>query len=289
VPGHCAAISSQQRFRRRETIWVDMPGRSHVKLWMQDEALVILGVWAMRHLLFLLGLVLFVTGASSAQSSSTNPLLLAAPFSLSSSGAVSAAAASPSSTSYSPSLASLATSPSETVANPFSSAPATNASPDPQYVQGVFVNYNWQAYVGYTYTHFGAQHGISRNLNGFNLDIAYYFKSWFGIEGEMFATHDSPNNQSSWFVFVGGGPRFRWQARKGIEVFAHGLVGYSHLTPQTPFGSQAAFGYEVGGGADFPTPFRRLALRAGADMIATRYFNDNQFNPKAYGGVVFKF
>src|ERR1700736_211249 len=101
-----------------------MPGRSHVKLWMQDEVLVTLGVWAMRHVLCLLGLVLFVTGASSAQSSSTNPLLLATPFSLSSSGAVSAAATSPS----------LATSPGEPIANPFSGAPATNASPDPQYV-----------------------------------------------------------------------------------------------------------------------------------------------------------
>src|SRR4029077_14629249 len=157
-----------------------MPGRSHVKLWKHD-ALVILGVWAMRHVLCLLGLVLFVTGASSAQSSSTNPLLLAAPFSLSSSGAVSAAFTSPSSTPYSLSSTAFATSPGEPVANPFSSVPATNASPDPQYVQGVFVNYNWQAYLGYTYTHFGAQHGISRNLNGFNLGIAYYFRTWFGV------------------------------------------------------------------------------------------------------------
>jgi hypothetical protein len=156
-------------------------------------------------------------------------------------------------------------------------------------VQGVFVNYNWQAYVGYTYTHFSAKGGISRNQNGFNLSIVRYFNSWFGIEGEMFATHDSPNNQSSWFLFGGGGPRFRWQARRGIEVFAHGLVGYSHLTPQTAFGKQEAFGYELGGGADFPTPWRRVGLRAGADMIGTRYFGDNQFNPKVYGGVFFKF
>src|ERR1700751_489560 len=110
--------------RGRERIWVDMPGRSHVKLWKHD-ALVILGVWAMRHVLCLLGLVLFVTGASSAQSSSTNPLLLAAPFSLSSSGAVSAAFTSPSFTTYSLSPTAFATSPGEPVANPFSSVPAT--------------------------------------------------------------------------------------------------------------------------------------------------------------------
>ena len=142
--------------------------------------------------------------------------------------------------------------------NPFSSSPAPAPVPDPQYVQGVFVNYNWQAYIGYTFTHFSAQGGISRNQNGFNWGIVRYFNSWFGIEGEMFAMHDSPNNQSSWFLFGGGGPRFRWEARRGIEVFAHALVGYSHLTPETAFGTQEAFGYELGGGADFPTPWRRV-------------------------------
>jgi hypothetical protein len=243
----------------------------------------------MRHVLFLLGLVLFVTGDSSAQSSSANPLLLAAPFTISSTGAVSAVSASSPSTALSLWPASVASSSGDSTDNPFSSAPAPNPAPDPQYVQGVFVNYNWQAYVGYTYTHFSAKGGISRNQNGFNWGIVRYFNSWFGVEGEMFATHDSPNNQSAWFLFGGGGPRFRWQARRGIEVFAHGLVGYSHLTPQTAFGSQEAFGYELGGGADFPTPWRRVGLRAGADMIGTRYFSDNQFNPKVYGGVFFKF
>jgi len=243
----------------------------------------------MRHVLYLLGLVLFVTGTSRAQSAAANPLLLAAPFTISSTGAISLVSTSSPSTSLSLWPASVG--PGDTIDNPFSSAPAPNPAPapDPQYVQGVFVNYNWQAYLGYTYDHFSAKGGISRNQNGFNWGIVRYFNSWFGIEGEMFATHDSPNNESSWFLFGGGGPRFRWQARRGIEVFAHGLVGYSHLTPQTAFGKQEAFGYELGGGADFPTPWRRVGLRAGADMVGTRYFSDNQFNPKVYGGVFFKF
>ena len=249
-----------------------------------------LGVWAMRHVLFLLGLVLFVTSASYSQSSAANPLLLAAPFTISSTGDVSSVSTSPFSTALSLSPALAASSTGESfAANPFSNAPAPTPAPDPQYVQGVFVNYNWRAYIGYTFTHFSAQGGISRNQNGFNWGITYYLNTWFGVEGEMFATHDSPNNQSSWFLFGGGGPRFRWEAPRGIEVFAHGLVGYSHLTPQTAFGKQEAFGYELGGGADFPTPWRRVGLRAGADMIGTRYFGNNQFNPKVYGGVVFKF
>jgi hypothetical protein len=242
----------------------------------------------MRHVLILLGVVFLATGSLSAQSNPVNPLLLAAPFSIDStgSGAASFAPSAPS-TELAPTAA---PAPAATLAaNPFTSAPVSTVSADPQYVQGVFVNYSWQAYVGYTYDHFYGPQGISRNQNGFNLSLVYYFNSWFGLDGEMMATHDSPNNQSSWFLFGGGGPRFRWAAPKGIELWAHALVGYSHLTPQTSFGKQEAFGYELGGGADFPTPWRRLALRAGADMVGTTYFNDHQFSPKAFGGVVFKF
>jgi hypothetical protein len=270
---------------------VDTLGSSHVKLKVEDEAAVIWGFWAMRHALCLLGLVLFLSGTAKAQTSSINPLLVAVPYSISSSGAVTTAAAPASETLASTALVSAPLNtasflPVATTAN--SSTPEATPA-DPQYVQGVFVNYNWQAYVGYTYFHFDADHGISRSQNGVNFSISYFFNNWFGVEGEFVATHDNPNNQSSWFVFGGGGPRFRWLAPKGIEVFAHGLVGYSHLTPQTPFGKQEAFAYELGGGADFPTPFRRLAIRVGADMVGTRYYNNNQFNPKAYAGIVFKF
>jgi hypothetical protein len=245
----------------------------------------------MRYFLILAGVVLLVTGSSSAQSSPVNPLLLAAPFSISPPAAESLnlSSSASSSTAYSLSSAAIVTPAAAPAANLFPPAPTMNLSPDPQYVQGVFVNYSWQAYAGYSFFRFDGPHGISRNQNGFNYSLVYYFKSWFGVDGEVMATHDSPHGQSSWFVFGGGGPRFRWSAPKGIELWAHALVGYSHLTPQTPFGKQEAFAYALGGGADFPTPFRRLGLRVGADMVGTRYFNDNQFNPKAFAGVVFKF
>lgn len=276
---------------RKRQFWVDTPCHSHVKLWMLHEAVVIWGKWAMRQLLFGLGVVFFVTGSLNAQTSPANPLLLAAPFSMSSTGTVAATStSSPSSTAYSL-LPAFATSAAlaAPATSPFTSAPAANLSADPQYVQGVFVNYNWQAYLGYTFFHFSGPHGISRNMNGFNYSIVYYFNSWFGLDGEMMATHDSPNGQSSWFLLGGGGPRVRWQAPKGIEVWAHAIIAFSHLTPQTAFGKQEALAYEVGGGADFNTPFRRIALRVGADMVGSQYYHDNQFNPKAFAGVVFKF
>jgi hypothetical protein len=246
----------------------------------------------MRHILFLLGVVFLASGSLNAQSGPTNPLLLAAPFSVSSTGAVSAdsAAAVPSSsTSFSLSPVANSSEPVALTANPFSTAPVANPTADPQYVQGVFTNYNWQGYLGYSFFHFNASHGISRSMNGFNYSLVYYFTSWFGIDGEMMATHDSFNHQSDWFLFGGGGPRVRWLAPKGIEVWGHALIAFSHLTPQTAFGKQEALAYEVGGGADFPTPFRRLSLRVGADMVGTQYFHDNQFGPKAFAGAVFKF
>src|SRR5580704_10922418 len=88
-----------------------------------------LGVWAMRHVLFLLGLVFLVTCASYAQSSAANPLLLAAPFTISSTGDVSAVSTSASPTVQSLSLVSVAPGSADSfAANPFSSAPASSAS-----------------------------------------------------------------------------------------------------------------------------------------------------------------
>ena len=165
---------------------------------------------------------------------------------------------------------------------------AARASRAPQDVTSVFESYAWQLYGGYTFQRFYELPGITPNMNGFNLSVVYYWKDWFGIDGEFAGTHATQDNVSSWFLFGGGGPRFRWSARKGIEVWAHALVGYSHFTPQTPAGSQQAFAYELGGGVDLP--FKpRWAIRLGGDAMATTYFNTHQFSPVAHAGLVFRF
>jgi len=158
----------------------------------------------------------------------------------------------------------------------------------PQDVTSVFENYAWQLYGGYTFLRFYELPSITPNMNGFNYSVVYYWKDWFGLDGEFAATHATQDNVSSWFLFGGGGPRFRWSARKGVELWAHALVGYSHFTPQTPAGNQHAFAYELGGGVDLP--FKpRWALRFGADAMCTNYFNTHQFSPTAHAGVVFRF
>lgn len=168
-------------------------------------------------------------------------------------------------------------------------SPAGAAANPPQGVQGVFVNYNWQAYFGYTFFRFYEVPGKQQDTNGFNFSIVYYFKDWFGVDGEFAATKTSQNAFDGWFLFGGGGPRFRWSGPRGLELWGHVLAGYSHFTPQTSFGSQEAFAYTAGGGADFNVRHGRWALRLGADMVATRYFSTYQYSPKAFAGVVYKF
>lgn len=167
-------------------------------------------------------------------------------------------------------------------------APAATADP-PQLVQGVFENYAWQAYIGYTYVRFYEVPLVTQNTNGFSYGMVYYFLDWLGADGEFDATHLTQDNYGGWLLIGAGGPRFRWSAPRGLEVWGHVLAGYSHFTPQTAYGDQHAFAYEAGGGLDINAHHRRLAYRIEADMIGTRYFSTYQYSPKVSVGVVFKF
>jgi len=169
-------------------------------------------------------------------------------------------------------------------------SPATGlASEPPQYVQSVYENYAWQAYIGYEYLRLYQVPAITKNTNGFTYSMVYYIKSWFGVDGELDATHLSEFGTGGWFLMGGGGPRFRWSAPRGLELWAHALGGYSHLTPQTAFGSEHAPAFEAGGGVDINSHHRRLAYRIEADMMGTHYYNTYQYSPKVTAGIVIKF
>jgi hypothetical protein len=165
---------------------------------------------------------------------------------------------------------------------------AVNVDP-PQYVQSVYENYRWQAYVGYEYIRFYEVPSITVNTNGFTYGLVYYLKDWIGLDGELNVTHLHELNTGGWLLMGGGGPRFRWSGPRGIELWGHAIGGYSHLTPQTAFGNEHAPAYELGGGVDINTSHRRFAYRAEADMVATRYFNTYQYSPKISVGLVIKF
>lgn len=159
----------------------------------------------------------------------------------------------------------------------------------PQFTQSVFQQFDWEVYAGYAFVRFYQVPGVDLNLNGLNFGVVYYFRNWVGAEGEFTGTFGSQYGDTSRFLLGLGGLRFRWSAPRGIELWAHGMVGGSHYLPQTQNGKPSALGYELGGGVDINAHHMRWAYRFAVDAVATQYFNTYQFSPKASAGVVFRF
>jgi hypothetical protein len=157
-------------------------------------------------------------------------------------------------------------------------------------VQSVFPSYSWQAYAGYTFVRVYAFPSREVNRNGFDIGMSYYFHSGhFGAEGALTTTFGSISGERSDFVFAGGGPRFRWSAPRGIEVWGHGLVGGANFGPTIAGFGQGALAYELGAGVDINAHRQRFSYRLEADMISTRLYHLTQYSPKFSVGIVYKF
>jgi hypothetical protein len=178
---------------------------------------------------------------------------------------------------------------------PATAASATAPTPDPpQGVYGVKPNYEFQGYFGYTFLRFYEVPNTTVNTNGFNYSIVYFphqLKYWVGADGEFVLGLGSQGPYQARFLLGLGGVRVRWApfTRTNVEIWAHGLAGASHYTPQTAYGSQGAFGYEAGVGVDINAHRWRYAYRFSADMVGTRYFGTYQLSPKLSAGFVYKF
>lgn len=174
-----------------------------------------------------------------------------------------------------------------------SSAGSTPADP-PQDVYGVRPTFPFQAYIGYTFLRFYEIPGTSVNTNGFNYSIVYFpgqLKDWVGLDGEFLLGLGDQYPYQARFLLGLGGVRLRAApfAGRAIEVWLHGLAGATHFTPQTSYGNQGAFAYELGGGVDLNMRRSRYSIRVGADMVGTHYFGTGQFSPKISTGFVYKF
>jgi hypothetical protein len=167
---------------------------------------------------------------------------------------------------------------------------AAAPEPAPQGVYGVLQNYNWQAYAGYTHFVFYEIPGVTGNLNGFNMSLVFYpHGGHFAGDGEFMAAF-APNGSVNTTMTLGmGGARYRVDAGRGIEIWGHGLVGVAHFSPQTAYGGQNAFAFDVGGGVDLKPRHGRIAYRAQVDMVGTRFFGTHQYNPKVSVGIVYRF
>jgi hypothetical protein len=188
-----------------------------------------------------------------------------------------------------PSLYAMATTPAPLPANPLGASASTSADQKPS-VYNVYQSYNWQVTAGYTFFRFYLVPSTTLNLNGVNIGMVYYPKGlWVGADGNFDGAWGSYIGHTAKYVQAMGGPRFRWSAPRGIEVWGHGLVGGAHFLPQTAYGNQASFTYMVGGGVDLNLHGRRIAYRISADMVGTRFFSTYQYSPKISAGIVFKF
>lgn len=236
----------------------------------------------MKYISVLVGALLSLALTAGAQTNFGNDVTLAAPLFVTTSPSP-AAPASSSSTSFSaPTFASS----SPLYALP---TPVPPPQPPPQGVQGVFEKYSYDVSVGYTFFRFYEVPGIRSNMNGVNSSLVYWYRDWLGADGEVFAVYGSQPGQNSWLVFFGGGPRLRYVGPKGMDFWAHALIGAIFITPQTPYGNQSAVAGVVGAGVDLNGHQRHMALRFAVDAVASNYFGTYQVSPKASAGVVFKF
>jgi hypothetical protein len=236
----------------------------------------------MRYSVFLIILVLFFAFDSNAQSSHLAPSTF-----------VAAADNMVSSEAVSPAFASVTLVPAENLPPLLEATPAGASTPAPSPQRDVIsatLRYGYQAYLGYTFVRVYAFPAREVNRNGLDVGMTYFYKTGiFGLDGAITGAFGSIGNETSNFAFVGGGPRVRTTGPRGIEVWAHGLLGVAHFGPRLAGFSQNAFAYELGGGVDIPSHLRRIYYRVEADMIASRFYDTGQYSPKVSAGIVFRF
>jgi len=235
----------------------------------------------MRFIAWSCGLVLLFALTARAQLNQSDSLLLA------SSDPATTADASPSS-------APVASIPASGAAS--AAIPAAPAESAPLGVPMEAPEYNWQVYIGYTFVRFyelpkvtGFPHGLTFNSNGVNIEGVHYFRSlnWVALEGDALGTYGP--FRGSKFALGGGGARVRWQAPHDLELWAHLTLDAAHILPQTSFGGQTSFAYQIGGGVDYFTRFHNIGARVETDLIGTHFFSTYQRSIQLSAGVVYRF
>jgi hypothetical protein len=167
--------------------------------------------------------------------------------------------------------------------------PAPSPAPMPQSVQGVFERYQSDVAVGYTFFRFYETPSDQLNGNGFNISGTYWYHDWWGPDAEFFATYSTQPGVNSWVGLGAGGLRVRKVMERGLDVWAHGLIGVAYLAPKAPYGDEWGGAAVLGVGADLNAHHRHVAYRLAVDAVGTHFFGVYQLSPKVSVGVVFKF
>lgn len=147
----------------------------------------------------------------------------------------------------------------------------------------------WELSGGYSnlWVHFN---GSSFRLNGGNLTLEQNVNSWFGGRFEFNAFHGPEAGMNVSAYSLTYGPVFSYRRWDRVVPFAHVQVGAIHGTQGYLGISQDAFKFDLagGGGADFLIN-RRIAVRAQADYLLTRFLGLNQNNMQTSVGLVYRF
>ena len=167
---------------------------------------------------------------------------------------------------------------------------AAGAAPaaKPRFVFGSRDDYRWQLGVGVEYLRFVSSR-FDASLVGLNTTVTYFTNGWFALEGNL-VTGFAPTIYANEHVkFFGGAGGIRVGSRRARwEPWAHGLVGGSHLQPQTAGASRGSLMAQAGGGVDYRL-HARLSFRLEGDWVYTTYFSQSQNNFQGVAGVVLHF
>jgi hypothetical protein len=155
-----------------------------------------------------------------------------------------------------------------------------------QTVQGVYQKtLPLQVGVGFNFDSFTETPSTTLNNVGVNGNVVYYH-DYLGVEAQVSDAFGTQNSKNSQVLFGGGGVRARWQNHSSLEPWAHVLIGYTHVTPQTSYGSDSAVGYKAGAGVDFLPHHGRIGFRVNADLFGTNFFHTYQMSPEISAGIV---
>jgi hypothetical protein len=178
------------------------------------------------------------------------------------------------------------------------SGPKSRSQSRPRYSGvGEHDQYPWQFAAGYQYNRDNLL-GSPFTTHGANFSLARYFGRWIGAEAQVgvgfhgkTGQTTTPPNLDAKSLYAGIGPRLRYRNSSRFEPWVHLTVGIEHFRfSQTAglLGSNNAFAGDAGGGVDvYLTP--RLAFRAEADAVGSRFFSATQRSFQAVAGLVLGF
>lgn len=167
-------------------------------------------------------------------------------------------------------------------------SPAPAPAAKPRFVFGGRDDYRWQLGVGVEFLRF-LSNRFDASLVGLNTTVTYFTNGWFGLEGNLVTGFAPAIYGDDPVKFFGGAGGVRIGSRRARwEPWLHGLVGGSHLQPQTAGASRGSLMAQAGGGVDYRM-HARLSLRLEMDWVYTAYFSQSQNFFQGTAGIVLHF